>query len=72
MGIKNGMKYRTMVVYQSRNKTGNVYMDSDKPYTTAERIEELCDYISAEYCDGDECIILNLIPLENWEEGDGS
>lgn len=58
------MTYKTLVVYETAHGTGNVFMTSNVPYNTADRIEELRNYISKEYMDGAEVIILNLIPLE--------
>lgn len=58
------MTYKTLVVYETARGMGNVFMTSNVPYNTADRIEELRNYISKEYMDGAQIVILNLIQLE--------
>ena len=62
-------KYKYLIVYLSeKSGYGNVFMTTDTPYNTTYAVSELMEYLQKEYCNGENTLILNIIPLEVIEE----
>jgi len=58
------MRYKSYVAYQMPGQTGGIFMSHEISYDTAENLNSLIDYISKNYADGKDVIILNIIPLK--------
>ena len=62
-------KYKYLIVYLSeKSGYGNAFMTTDTPYNTTYAVSELMEYLQKEYCNGENTLILNIIPLEVIEE----
>lgn len=60
---------KSYIVYTWEGGFGGVYMTHDKPYNTSSALENLRNYISRHYIKGKRCIIVNIIKLEDKENG---